>query len=231
MQVERDVTISSKYIPILAGFMAKMDIRYYLNGIYVEPHPEKGVILVATDGHAMVIIHDEQGKTNGSYICALPEKIVAACSPKKLKDIYKCPQVLQFVGNAGYVMSSREADPRDISRWHIHTSYCEIIDGKFPDWKKSIPRVLHPADRIEVNSVHLNKITSAAKVSSGFSPVTVFTNGNIDSGAFVLRIDSMPELCAIVMPMRIDDRTAIQSPVPEWLKSVLPAPDQLKTAA
>jgi hypothetical protein len=220
MAPERDVTITSKYVPILAEFMGKNDIRYYLNGIYVEPHPQGGIVLIATDGHAMVLIHDVEGKSNGSYINALPASIVSACTPRGFKDISKNAQVLRLVGNAGYVMSVKDGDPTDIGRWHLHTAYCEIIDGKFPDWKKIIPRDLKPADRIEVNSIYLNRITKAAKVSSWLSPITVFANGsnsNKDAGAMLVRIESMPELFVIVMPMRIDDKAALKSPVPEWV--------------
>jgi hypothetical protein len=232
MAPERDITITSRYVPILAEFMAKNDIRYYLNGIYVEPHPEQGVILIATDGHAMVFIHDKDGKANGSYICALPKQIVSACSAKKLKDISKNPQVLRFVGNAGYVLSHKDTDPTDIGKWHLHTAYCEIIEGKFPDWKKVIPRDLKPADRIEVNAVLLNKITKTAKISSFASPITVFTNGandKKDAGAMLIRVDSMPELFAIVMPMRVEDKAALKSPVPEWVAASLDP--EMKTAA
>jgi hypothetical protein len=34
-KVIRDVTITSRYIPMIAEFLAKGDIRYYLNGLYV----------------------------------------------------------------------------------------------------------------------------------------------------------------------------------------------------
>ena len=37
------------------------ETRYYLGGVYVQPHPERGALLVATDGHRLIAIHDETG--------------------------------------------------------------------------------------------------------------------------------------------------------------------------
>ena len=40
---------------------ARGDIRYYLDGILVEPHKDKGVYLVATNGRCMIVAYDETG--------------------------------------------------------------------------------------------------------------------------------------------------------------------------
>lgn len=54
--------VSARLIGAAARFAARQEIRYYLEFIRVEPHPKQGVILIATDGHRMAVIYDEQGR-------------------------------------------------------------------------------------------------------------------------------------------------------------------------
>ena len=73
-----------EYLPMLAAFAAKQDARYYLNGFHVKPHPEKGVILTATDGHCLVTIHDEDGFTDGDYIYPISKELLKAANKKSI---------------------------------------------------------------------------------------------------------------------------------------------------
>lgn len=45
-------------------FVSKEETRYYLNGVLIEPAPQGGVFLVATDGHRLVCFHDPEGMTD-----------------------------------------------------------------------------------------------------------------------------------------------------------------------
>lgn len=49
-------------------FMAKRDIRYYLNGINVRPLAGGGVMLVATDGHRFIVMRDPDGRTEAPIV-------------------------------------------------------------------------------------------------------------------------------------------------------------------
>lgn len=64
-----------EYLPMLAAFAAKNDVRYFLNGFHVKPHPEKGVILTATDGHCLINIHDEDGFSDGE-VCEIKSSML-----------------------------------------------------------------------------------------------------------------------------------------------------------
>ncbi|MFB2682771.1 hypothetical protein [Shewanella mangrovisoli] len=96
-----------EYLPMLAAFAAKQDVRYYLNGFHVKPHPEKGVILTATDGHCLVTIHDEDGFTDGDYIYPISKDLLKAANKKHL------PSIQNIFINDGVAML---------------TSICEIVD-------------------------------------------------------------------------------------------------------
>lgn len=64
--------------------MGKRDIRAYLNGFRVEPHPVKGVLLIATNGHKMSIAYDEDGECDGIMVVAAPPRsCLSMCSKEK----------------------------------------------------------------------------------------------------------------------------------------------------
>ena len=46
------------------------DVRFYLNGVYVTPHKDGGVLLTATNGVSAVFIHDVNGYTDVDVIVA-----------------------------------------------------------------------------------------------------------------------------------------------------------------
>lgn len=228
--VTRDIAITSKYIPVMAGFIAKGDIRYYLNALHVEPHPDGGILLVATDGHALAVIHDLEGKSNGTWLCKIPEKIIKACAKRGVrKSPFSTPKVLRLVGNAGYVLSVDDADPLEISQFHLETAYCEIVDGKFPEWKRVIPQSFTPSKKIGVNIALLSRVEKAIK-GSAFSHgrgVEIFVN-DVNAG-FIVRPASIQELLVLVMPMRVDDESS--KALPNWLEPLLPAIEEKQEAA
>lgn len=59
------IDFDAKGLPPVAFFKAVNDIRYYLNGIYVQPHPTApGVVVMATDGHRAAMFYDPNGKAS-----------------------------------------------------------------------------------------------------------------------------------------------------------------------
>jgi len=47
------------YAGLASLFSSKDDVRFYLNGIYIEPcENDEGAYIVATDGHRLVAYHD-----------------------------------------------------------------------------------------------------------------------------------------------------------------------------
>ena len=97
----RSIVVASKYVSMIATFVSTEEARYYLTGIYIERHPVKGVVMVATDGHRMAVIHDENGlfKGKGGWICPVPEGVFRACRKKPRKgEEDKGASKVHFVG-------------------------------------------------------------------------------------------------------------------------------------
>ena len=59
------------------------ETRYYLNGIFIQPHAVQGVLLVSTDGHRMTVIHDETGHADQSAIVRLSPEALKLCKLSK----------------------------------------------------------------------------------------------------------------------------------------------------
>lgn len=82
-----------QYIPVLATFSGKDDIREVFNGFHIKPHPQTGVILTATDGHRLVTIHDKTGASNGEYTFPISKELLAACKKSQRGKIVACDTV------------------------------------------------------------------------------------------------------------------------------------------
>ena len=76
--------ISARYLPLLGEFRAKADARYYLEGIYIEPHEADGAYLVATDGHRLCVIHDESAQAAAGQL------------PKRTGDVFDTRDVADW---------------------------------------------------------------------------------------------------------------------------------------
>jgi hypothetical protein len=195
--------------------------------VYMLPHPEKGILLVGTDGHVMCIIHDVDGQTNGSYINPLPEKIIKACAKKKTKraPMFSYPQVLRLVDRAAYVLASKDIEPTEISALHLEIAHAPEVEGKFPDWRRVVPVGTSPADRIHLNANLLFKLQKSI-LSKGMAPISIHIKDA--KSAFIVRPSEVPEMFLIVMPMRTGDENC--PAIPDWLSKHLPAFEELKAA-
>lgn len=207
---DRRVRFQSKYALALMGFVCRENFRYYLNGIHCEPHPTApGVLLVATDGHMLAVIHDETGETNGDWICHFPARLAAACKVKAGKHGFGAADV-HFIGRVGYVTTTEFRpqdgepwnDPAAIGEMHLATEYTPPIDGTFPDWRKVWPDIEETGARsLAFNSTLLKAFTDAAKVLSHGDACVTLVPGK-EALPSVVRISSAPEFGGLIMPIR-----------------------------
>jgi len=105
------------------------ETRYYLRGVYIEPHAVAGVLLVATDGHRMVVIHDETGFCDKPVIVGLD------------KDALKATKKDKREREARRVVSDAEGEVwvNDCHGGKLTYVKDPIVDGTFPDWRRVLP--------------------------------------------------------------------------------------------
>lgn len=210
------IKFDNQYLVMLAEFAAKQDIRYYLNGFHVKPHPEKGVILTASNGHCLVTIHDKNGFADGNYIFPISKGLLAASKLKRLCGL-EISNVL-IVDGVAMVTAISELDDvnsvNDVENRNL-VSYLEFItpiDGKYPNvgrFFKSLPRK-KATPVIPLDPSLLAKLTKL-KVNQ-HSGANFHFYSQTNAVAAVMGREN--EIVAMIMPMRFDVINAL----PEFTK-------------
>ncbi|MEL4294073.1 hypothetical protein [Shewanella xiamenensis] len=150
-----------EYLPMLAAFAAKDDPRYYLKGFHVKPHPEKGVILTATDGHCLVTIHDEDGFSDGDYIYPISKDLLKAANKKHLQSIQNIfindgVAMLTSIYDILDTFTTFEALDTQERKFITHIEFINPIDGPYPDAGKVFKSLLSDENKTPVSTFGMN---------------------------------------------------------------------------
>ncbi len=222
----RSIVVASKYISIMEPFIGTEEVRYYLTGIYIEPHPVCGVILVATDGRRMAIVHDKDALFKGKdgWICPIPPDVFKACRKKtRTNDELRGAQKVHFVGSTVAVtdgmftgegpLDLKEGVPDGV----MTLSRAEPIDGTYPQWRRVLPKKRSAAPSHEVLAfsprymADFGTVIKAAGLKESSSAV-LFPSPHGE--ASVVRFEALPEFFGLLMGCHASpDMTAI----PAWV--------------
>ena len=115
------------------------EVRYYLTGVYVEPAPGGGALLVATDGRAMLVARDPQGFAPAPAIVRLTMPEASPPDPSccddgccaLIADSYVGVRMTFDLPDEG---PSSAAMMRGTHPWKH--AIVERVEGKFPNWRK-----------------------------------------------------------------------------------------------
>lgn len=163
-------------------FRAKADIRYYLNGVCFMP----GGKLAATDGHRLFI---------GSHENELTENVIVSIekAPHKRYEYAVCDT------DSGLVEFFNDSDAR------VGVTLCQLIDGRYPDVERIMPKETNAVDRIGFNAGYLADVEKCAKLfNPKWSGVTFELNGNTNAAVATVKSPTGETAKIIVMPMRIE---------------------------
>jgi DNA polymerase-3 subunit beta len=216
----REIRFDAKFAAVLDQFKATNDVRYYLNGVFVSPHPEKGVILAATDGHTMVIIHDPDGSCDSEQIFPLTKALVAA-SKKRLKGLGK-PEAVELIGDAAFVRSfmHQDFDP-EITSNDVYVEHNRAIEGNFPSISKFISEEKPNPCFIAINPSYCARVDKVGKAlgyreGTGAVWYTYGENKNV-----VVDLSIPDDVKIIIMPMRCDikEEKIFSDSMLSWVKS------------
>lgn len=203
--LDRRVRISAELAAMMLPFISSEEPRYYLQGIHVEPHHDEGVLLVATDGHRMAIIHDKGGETNGNWICEVPRLL-----RKELVATHDTSASLHFIGHGAYLTGfSFDGDPKDVGEDHLIALGAPPIDGKFVDWRRVVPDTLPSGDVSCFNAGYISDFAEVARRRQGVA-ITIYADG---AGPAVVLVQNVPEFLGALMPMTKKNMPAA---MPDW---------------
>lgn len=164
-------------------FQAKNDIRYYLNGVCFKADGR----VCSTDGHRAFVGSKHEGQLTEDLILSISK------SPTKKYDYAEID-----TGNGSITYHYDNTI-------QVGVGMVSLIDGRFPDIDRIIPKETSPCDRIGFNAGYLADIEKAAKIfNPQLTAVILEMNGPTNASAAKLKSPHGDTAIIIVMPMRID---------------------------
>ena len=196
------------------------ETRYFLHGCYVEPHHERGAMMVSTDGHRMVAIHDPDATCDESAIVKLPRFALDMCKrPKGLPMMRRLLTVDTAAKSATVADQSFKNDQPDGDPQFLATGYRVLVDGTFPDWQRVIPNITEEGRHGSFNPEFLMAFGAfgrALKAELGVADACAMRMWQNDEGSpAVIRWSGVPNVLGVLMPMRADTEAV---PHPSFLK-------------
>ena len=196
------ITVNYRYFLAANVFASTEETRYYLNGVLIEPCDQGGVLLVATDGHRMCVIHDEHGTCDEP---AIVSRLLPKAKLRKSQDA-----TLMIDKDSAKMISS---DGQDLAGFIGN----HLVDGTFPDWRRVWPQETESAD-FSVNAAYVGDFAKIAKILE-VPPIVSMQGG--DNGNAIWVSLGVPYFHGIVMPVR--DRN--EHTLPDWI--ALPTPQEV----
>jgi hypothetical protein len=199
------IRVEAARVAMAIPFRATSDIRYYLNGIAIQPEVSGGANVLASDGHTAICVHDVGGRADRATILPLNK------------------QQLPFLKKGGHVLVNDEGrawitDADGVVLWISPTTE---IEGKFPD----IRSVVGPFDSYApglVGSFNPQLIDRIRKVYSGrakYKGVRFFHRESSEGTAALCALGR--DGFVLVMPMRDEDPVhALEHALPPSFRKV-----------
>lgn len=236
MGIEHIARVNPKYFAAIELFMAKCDVRYYLNGIYIEPHREKGVVIVATNGRTLAAFHDPDGWAEKAIIVGgISKQLISACCTKGTNRIGGSHSL--FIGIDFAVVTSQEGTPESAFDAHnLYAGRIELVDAKYPDWKRVVEGASKSGADRGAGAINPDYLALLSKVlyrlnRTKYGCVRAYGSAAFDkdergSTSTVFRLDGADiadRFVALLMPIR--DSLPLDKPLPDAFAPIpLPAP-------
>lgn len=209
--------VNADFFRAAALFQSTEETRFYLAGVSIEPHPERGALLVATDGHRMLVVHDEDGQCSADrYIVRLDKSALTAAGKRGRA---------QAVPNR--IIGELPSDPVRIEGAGGVLALCPNwnVDGTFPDWRRVAPQKAPELRSAWYNSRYLASFEKAAGLlRDGAQSITISGDGN---GPALIRFAFVPFAFGVLMPMRGEGEATI----PDFMALPAATPEPVAEAA
>ena len=191
--------LNLRYLKAAATMVAKDETRYYLNGVAVQGVMNKGVFMVATDGHRLIAFRQaaELPFDVDPFEIIIPASIIDAIKLHKTDDFGELTHVEGRKWSLSYIKSP--------------TITFEAIHGVFPDWRRVVPKETN-GEVTQYNPVLLASFSKAKKILGLKSPDMVAVVHNGPGPALVTLGGESDNYFGVIMPFRPMFETIKQSP-------------------
>ena len=215
-----NITISTDIFAAASVFRGMEDIRYYLNGLYLETGAF-GARLVGCDGHQLAVAKLEGEYPEASII--IPGSLVTAVKTKA-----KGPQqvVLEFKeGAQSYKKSGADKGAfiaRDITLTLGElTTTAKELDGKYPEYRRVVPNEVD-GTVAQFDPKFINRLDKACAILGYKFFVGIAPNG-LSSGLSVIN----EGFVVVTMPFRAEPGKSS----PAWIQEPVSEPELVRIAA
>ena len=202
--------INAKYYAEAGAFVSKDKSRYVLHAIRIEPHPDGGAVIVATDGHTMGLFHDADAicdrvmqvefRKEIARFCVATGKVDKTAFVRRMQIEDKHLDIVETLEGSDY---AEEPISKIVRFFDTHA------EGEFPNWRMVLPSA--PAEsHLDFNAEYLMR-GAASKNAPG---VSVWAE-KPDAQAVVR--SSREDFIAIVMPMK----GFTESPYPAYVRALI----------
>lgn len=215
------IKVNANLVRLAATVAGMDDMRYYLKGVRIEPHPLAGAIIVATDGRRAIVAHDENGVADKPCILDLPKFVMAECKTPKMFQTER-NVIVDVEANCATIEEVQTFRDGEKSEKSVVTSYKVLIDhNEYVDWKRVIPREVKPATATAFNPKYLRQMATLATdisktVKGAQTSFSIFTTQDDGQGPAVVRFEGVENIFAVMMPMR----TVASKPIPSFMDGV-----------
>lgn len=225
--------ISTRVLSMVRPCIAERDIRYYLEGIHVEPNPAGGVIAVATDGHRIAAALDPKGECAAPLLIKLPKdawKFCNAATPNAPEPRHATNLVVSVDDRAaptddfgdfcsgpmlrGWQIAIQYGMPPSMRVWVAPEARPCIVEAKFPDWRRVLPKTAEEWQALQpcaasLNVYYLAMLSQHLKTKKGAYTGSRLWQRASDiedprGGVVLVQFDALPQLVVGVMPLRGD---------------------------
>lgn len=161
-----EASLNPRLVAALDVFRATNDVRFYLQGIFVQPLENGGVFMCATNGHAMLVAIDREGYASRQFIMETNKPLITACTKKATRsDIFAQTERVEIVDGIiyavqayGYEDCSYSLDKTgSFERRLMNGAWAfNEIDGNYPDASRVFTRAKDASETSEDGPVGLN---------------------------------------------------------------------------
>jgi DNA polymerase III sliding clamp (beta) subunit (PCNA family) len=182
--------IDARYYRECSDFVSHEQSRYTLCAIRLEPHPEKGVLIVATDGHTMAIFHDEQGECSEPFNLFWREWVASVCLDGRVLFVNEDRSVSVIKAQ------KRRGEYSETPVARFLNLIADADDVRFPEWRMVLPEATE-APPITFNPLYL---AHCALGNERNAPISIWAKDNTSQA--VVKLWDRDDFVAIVMPVK-----------------------------
>jgi hypothetical protein len=235
------VRFGAAHVARLWPFIAEHDIRYYLSGILVERAPKGGVFLCATNGHVLCVIHDAAGMIEGpddSVVLTASRELLAAAKRAPRDDARaSIPGGYNVLvrGTRLFLANSFDDYGGGLERY-VQPGACVVETGRgggrygWPKWRRLLPD-FSKLKRGGVTRANDQGGMVAVRYLASLGQAVAHERRARTYGGIVfwhleereqiyVQFQDVPEMMAIIMPMRSDPDDAMRAQLPKALDAL-----------